>query len=136
MEDPKRDGGKPESLMQMTLRLMKEKQAEEFAARAMNGMKPKDESQAAQQNFDVNPISYAEGPSIKIDAKNTWDEHALRQLLNESNGRDMTQKKLAEKYGISRQAIAKALGKAKDQFKAPRESWVSPIAQVSKSKRK
>jgi predicted DNA-binding protein (UPF0251 family) len=40
-----------------------------------------------------------------------WDEHDLNRLLDESRGPDMTQEKLAQKYGVSRQAIAKQLKK-------------------------
>ena len=43
---------------------------------------------------------------------NNWDEHGLRRLLDENREPGMTQQKLAEKYGVTRQRIAALLKKA------------------------
>lgn len=48
--------------------------------------------------------------------KNAWDEPRLRKLLDESREPGITQKMLGERYGVSRQQIAKALGKARENF--------------------
>ena len=45
---------------------------------------------------------------------NTWDQHDLRRLLEESLLPGNTQAVLAEKYGVTRQFIGKQLAKAKD----------------------
>lgn len=45
---------------------------------------------------------------------NTWDQHGLRRLLEESLLPGNTQAVLAEKYGVTRQFIGRQLAKAKD----------------------
>lgn len=53
---------------------------------------------------------------------NTWDEYALRRLLDESREGDATHRKLAEKYGVSRQRIGALLTEAKNLFNKAKPS--------------
>lgn len=48
--------------------------------------------------------------------RNTWDQHKLRRLLEESRMPEMTQSALGEKYNVSRQFIAKKLKDARWLF--------------------
>ena len=49
--------------------------------------------------------------------KHRWDEHELRRLWDKSLEPGMTQEKLAEHYGVSRQQIGKMLKKAEANLK-------------------
>lgn len=60
-----------------------------------------------------NQINLGATQQAKKKPPHRWDEHDLNRLLDESRGPDMTQEKLAQKYGVSRQAIAKQLKKAR-----------------------
>jgi len=58
-------------------------------------------------------------------AANNWDMHGLQRLLNESREPGMTQQKLAEKYGVTRQRIAKLLKDAQPRRAGPFDSLKS-----------
>jgi hypothetical protein len=47
--------------------------------------------------------------ALAVEASNVWDEAGLARLLKESNEPGMTQKKLADKYNVSRQRIGALL---------------------------
>ncbi|WP_420476240.1 hypothetical protein [Noviherbaspirillum sp. ST9] len=66
--------------------------------------------------------------------KNNWDEHNLRRLLDESRESGMTHKKLAEKYGVSRQQIGTQLKKAKDFFGARKATPFEALNHRSRKK--
>lgn len=69
----------------------------------------------------------------KPKSSNTWDNAALRRLLQEYNEPGATHDKLAVQYGVKRQRIGALLVKAKDQF-GPKKA--SPFSQLSSGKPK
>ncbi len=67
-----------------------------------------------------------------------WSDAELRTLLEESKLPGMTQDKLAQKYGVTRQRISKLLREAKDKFEASAKASFFPTAgtQIRKVKGK
>ncbi|SMP59405.1 hypothetical protein [Noviherbaspirillum suwonense] len=55
-------------------------------------------------------------PKVKEKPKRVWDESALRRLLEEYNQPNATHDTLAQKYGVTRQFIARLIKKAKEEF--------------------
>lgn len=79
-------------------------------------------------------ISSVTGPiSNGLKTANIWGEHGLRTLLSESQQMDMTQQKLADKYGVTRQRIGALLNNARAQFGVKK---ASPFAALGSGKRR
>lgn len=60
-------------------------------------------------------INHDGAQEAKKNLPRRWDVHDLDRLWDESRGPGITQEKLAQKYGVSRQAIAKQLKKARER---------------------
>ncbi|QNA88686.1 hypothetical protein G4G28_09650 [Massilia sp. Dwa41.01b] len=65
---------------------------------------------------------------------NTWDQHDLRRLLEESLIEGNTHAVLAEKYGVSRQFIGKQIATAKGLFGARKPSPFDALGSRSRKK--
>lgn len=82
-------------------------------------------------SMTLHPRQGVPKPKAGVKTKNVWNEHALRRLLEESKQPGATHQKLAEKYGVRRQRIAKVIAKAEDLFAPYRAnpmsmSWTKP----------
>lgn len=64
---------------------------------------------AAEAALDNEPTLAASPPDIGAKPANNWDNRSLERLLRESREPGMTQQKLAERYGVTRQRIAALL---------------------------
>lgn len=67
-------------------------------------------------SMTLHPKQGVPKPKVGVKTKKVWDENALRCLLNEYRQPGETHEKLAKKYRVTRQRIAKLLQKAEDQF--------------------
>jgi hypothetical protein len=65
---------------------------------------------------------------------NTWDQHDLRRLLEESLIQGNTHAVLAKKYGVSRQFIGKQIATAKGLFSARKPSPFDVLGSRSRKK--
>lgn len=65
---------------------------------------------------------------------NTWDQHDLRRLLDESLIQGNTHEVLAKKYGVSRQFIGKQIATAKGLFSARKPSPFDALGSRSRKK--
>lgn len=66
--------------------------------------------------------------------RNVWDPYALRRLLDESKEPGMTQEKLGEKYGVTRQRIGALLNEAKELVKPQKQTAFSAFARSNGKK--
>jgi hypothetical protein len=111
------------SSARLMLRMTKEKVAEHYAQRTLNAIV---EQEAVSQNQAAGDLQkVGAGDSTK---RNEWTDNALKQLWNESLAPEMTQKKLAEQYGVTHQSISKQIKRARDKFsttKKAKKNWLS-----------
>lgn len=111
------------SSARLMLCMTKEKVAEHYAQRTLNAIV---EQEAASQNKAAGDLQkVGAGDSTK---RNKWTDKALKQLWNESLAPEMTQKKLAEQYGVTHQSISKQIKRARDKFsttKKAKKNWLS-----------
>lgn len=97
-------------------------------------------SAATETNRDTkagasNPCAPADTPSQSDisnaptgpKAKKKWDEYELRRLLDASREPGVTHAKLASRYGVTRQCIAKYVKKAKELFSPAKATMYSPL---------
>jgi hypothetical protein len=73
-------------------------------------------------NSETIPAKLHAATYEKARPNKTWDVHSLRKLWHESREPGITQKKLGEQYGISRQAIKKHLLEAQSRFERKKAS--------------
>lgn len=92
---------------------------------------------AQSKGFALSDKWHSEGDTVKIGAgaavkRNQWTDAALKALWQESILPGMTQKVLAEKFGITHQSISKQLKRASERFSktkskssAKKKTWLS-----------
>ncbi|CAN0618013.1 protein of unknown function [Burkholderia multivorans] len=79
-------------------------------------------------------VDVADGEDSTVPKKRSekWTKAEQRTLLDESKMPGVTQTKLAEKYGVSRQRIAALLEKAQAEFEAPAKASAFPTVSPGK----